>query len=113
MAEWLCRGLQILVCRFNSGLSLCKGIASKDFFWYKWHIVRSPVAQLAEQVAVNHWVAGSSPARGAISCGNTFILLHDFCDINLSMYYGKQLGAGYCMFVIDVIPFRQLNKFQL
>lgn len=27
--------------------------------------VRSPVAQLAEQVAVNHRVAGSSPARGA------------------------------------------------
>gem|GEM_PF-6903940 len=25
----------------------------------------SPVAQLVEQVAVNHWVAGSSPARGA------------------------------------------------
>ena len=28
---------------------------------HKW----SPVAQLVEQVAVNHWVAGSSPARGA------------------------------------------------
>ena len=26
----------------------------------------SPVAQLVEQVAVNHPVAGSSPARGAI-----------------------------------------------
>ena len=26
----------------------------------------SPVAQLVEQVAVNHLVAGSSPARGAI-----------------------------------------------
>ena len=25
----------------------------------------SVVAQLAEQVAVNHWVAGSSPADGA------------------------------------------------
>jgi hypothetical protein len=26
---------------------------------------RSPVAQLAEQVAVNHWVRGSSPCWGA------------------------------------------------
>ena len=26
---------------------------------------RSPVAQLVEQAAVNRWVAGSSPARGA------------------------------------------------
>lgn len=28
--------------------------------------VWSPVAQLVEQAAVNRWVAGSSPARGAI-----------------------------------------------
>jgi hypothetical protein len=28
--------------------------------------VCSPVAQLVEQVAVNHWVSGSSPFRGAI-----------------------------------------------
>ena len=28
-------------------------------------LLRSPVAQLVEQVAVNHPVAGSSPARGA------------------------------------------------
>ena len=28
----------------------------------KWY---SPVAQLVEQVAVNHWVGGSSPSRGA------------------------------------------------
>ncbi len=26
----------------------------------------SSVAQLVEQVAVNHWVGGSSPSRGAI-----------------------------------------------
>ena len=25
----------------------------------------SPIAQLVEQMTVNHWVAGSSPARGA------------------------------------------------
>jgi hypothetical protein len=29
-------------------------------------LVCSPVAQLVEQVAVNHWVSGSSPFRGAI-----------------------------------------------
>lgn len=28
--------------------------------------VRSPIAQSVEQVAVNHWVGGSSPSRGAI-----------------------------------------------
>ena len=27
---------------------------------------QSPIAQLVEQMTVNHWVAGSSPARGAI-----------------------------------------------
>gem|GEM_PF-4940598 len=27
--------------------------------------IQSPVAQLAEQVAVNHWVRGSSPCWGA------------------------------------------------
>ena len=50
VAEWLCRGLQILVCRFDSGSGL--------FY--------SSVAQLVEQVTVNHFVGGSSPSRGAI-----------------------------------------------
>ena len=27
----------------------------------------SPIAQLVEQMTVNHWVAGSSPARGAMA----------------------------------------------
>ena len=27
--------------------------------------IGSPIAQLVEQVAVNHWVGGSSPSRGA------------------------------------------------
>src|SRR4029078_2496157 len=31
---------------------------------------RSPVAQLVEQAAVNRWVAGSSPARGASFTGS-------------------------------------------
>ena len=29
-------------------------------------LLSSPIAQLVEQVAVNHWVSGSSPFRGAI-----------------------------------------------
>ena len=33
---------------------------------YNSYVSGSPVAQLAERVAVNHFVAGSSPARGAI-----------------------------------------------
>ena len=36
-------------------------------FCYIIMIVCSPVAQLVEQVAVNHPVGGSSPSRGAIS----------------------------------------------
>lgn len=28
-------------------------------------VERSPIAQSVEQMTVNHWVAGSSPARGA------------------------------------------------
>ena len=40
----------------------------------------SPIAQLVEQMAVNHRVAGSSPARGAIFlCKN---------DINGKKYEG-------------------------
>ncbi len=31
------------------------------------NLKRSPVAQSVEQMTVNHWVAGSSPAWGAIS----------------------------------------------
>ena len=27
--------------------------------------IYSPIAQLVEQVTVNHWVGGSSPSRGA------------------------------------------------
>ena len=42
----------------------------------------SPIAQSVEQVAVNHWVGGSSPSRGAtlispkdISCLKYFLNL--------------------------------------
>ena len=33
-------------------------------------LIPSPIAQSVEQVAVNHWVGGSSPSRGAIICNN-------------------------------------------
>ena len=49
-----------------------KGLASGSSFCYdpleaRWNktALWSPVAQLVEQAAVNRWVAGSSPARGA------------------------------------------------
>ena len=30
----------------------------------------SPIAQLVEQMTVNHWVTGSSPVRGAIQASS-------------------------------------------
>ena len=76
MAEWLCRGLQILVRWFDSGPGLQKTVSSlkiildKTVDFVRFHgissfVCYSPVAQSVEQVTVNHWVAGSSPARGA------------------------------------------------
>ncbi len=63
MAEWLRRGLQILVSQFDSGRGLQINIVFKKknriVFFY------SPIAQLVEQLTVNQLVAGSSPARGA------------------------------------------------
>ncbi len=41
---------------------------------------RSPIAQLVEQRTVNPFVAGSSPARGAIS--NTVVLSDTISKIN-------------------------------
>ena len=64
VAEWLRRGLQILVSQFDSGRGLQINLVlilkkSKLKFLY------SSVAQLVEQLTVNQLVAGSSPARGA------------------------------------------------
>ena len=50
MAEWLCRGLQILVYRFDSGFGLQS-------------LFRDSSA--VEQSAVNRLVVGSNPTRGA------------------------------------------------
>ena len=36
----------------------------------------SPIAQLVEQMTVNHWVRGSSPRRGATSTITTLSSLH-------------------------------------
>jgi hypothetical protein len=68
VAERLCRGLQILVRRFDSGLGLQSGS----------QLSCSPVAQLVERVAVNHFVAGSSPARGATLSNIIFIIKSSF-----------------------------------
>ena len=63
VAEWLRRGLQILVSQFDSGRGLQKNhcLEIKNYVLSDY----SPVAQLVEQAAVNRSVAGSSPARGA------------------------------------------------
>ena len=65
VAEWLCRGLQSLAQRFDSAPSLQNILVFLTFFNYLNYLF-SPVAQLVEQTAVNRWVAGSSPAWGAI-----------------------------------------------
>ena len=39
-------------------------------------ILDSGVAQLAEQVTVNHLVGGSSPSSGAILCATTILNLY-------------------------------------
>ena len=65
MAEWLRRGLQILVSRFDSGRCLQKKILVLVLKESKLSFLHSSVAQLVEQLTVNQLVAGSSPARGA------------------------------------------------
>jgi hypothetical protein len=63
VAEWLRRGLQILVSQFDSG----RGLQINIVFKKKNRIVLfySPIAQLVEQLTVNQLVGGSSPPRGA------------------------------------------------
>ena len=65
MAEWLRRGLQILVSQFDSGRGLQKKSCVVVKKKYLDQISYSSVAQLVEQLTVNQLVAGSSPARGA------------------------------------------------
>ena len=63
VAEWLRRGLQILLSQFDSGRGLQK--TSCFIILKKVCSTNSSVAQLVEQLTVNQLVAGSSPARGA------------------------------------------------
>ena len=65
VAEWLRRGLQILVSRFDSGRCLQKKNLVLVIKKSKLNFLHSSVAQLVEQLTVNQLVAGSSPARGA------------------------------------------------
>src|ERR1700674_4580338 len=61
MAEWLCRGLQILVQRFDSASGLHNGTMPRFFL----ERALIPGSSVVEQAAVNRWVDGSNPSRGA------------------------------------------------
>ena len=63
--------------------------------------LRSPVAQSVEQVAVNHWVSGSSPFRGAIP-GN------DFSDFTI---YAKITGYTFERKFIELLSDRLSSNF--
>ena len=91
MAEWLCRGLQILVCRFDSGSCLHFSKTKQSdfhFLWCFWHFcleIKKKVcytvqalnakddvhrslflgSSVVEQLTVNQLVGGSNPSRGA------------------------------------------------
>ena len=63
MAEWLCNGLQIRVQRFDSasglhgyGPALVVDRSGRALI---------PGSSVVEQAAVNRWVDGSNPSRGA------------------------------------------------
>jgi hypothetical protein len=61
MAEWLCNGLQIRVQRFDSASGLQWDDASPSALG--WALI--PGSSVVEQAAVNRWVDGSNPSRGA------------------------------------------------
>ena len=70
MAGWqngLCRGLQILLYRFDSGTGLQRNnekvLAFAEFFCYNSHCFQR--SSVVEQSAVNRLVVGSSPTAGA------------------------------------------------
>ena len=55
-------------------------------------LTSSPVAQLVEQVTVNHWVGGSNPSRGAIFLFYTDAMLSvHIRRIDFKNYYLKML----------------------
>jgi hypothetical protein len=51
------------ICVILSGNHVAVLSKSGDFDDQKLDDVKAPLAQLAEQVTLNHWVAGSIPAR--------------------------------------------------
>ena len=61
MAEWLCNGLQIRVQRFDSA----SGLQRADAAPLLWVPALIPGSSVVEQAAVNRWVDGSNPSRGA------------------------------------------------
>ena len=61
MAEWLCNGLQIRVQRFDSA----SGLQRADAAPLVWVPALIPGSSVVEQAAVNRWVDGSNPSRGA------------------------------------------------
>src|SRR5205085_8491179 len=65
MAEWLCNGLQIRVQRFDSA----SGLQRADAAPLLWVPALIPGSSVVEQAAVNRWVDGSNPSRGANQAG--------------------------------------------
>ena len=81
LAEWLCRGLQILVYRFNSGTGL--------------HQVLFRLSSVVEQSAVNRLFAGSSPAVGAnkrkaFSNEKAFLFIARYARLKRRSWFGYQ-----------------------
>ena len=58
----------------------------------------SPIAQLVEQMTVNHWVAGSSPAWGAIRISQLASLLRSPNPLK------SNLGAKQANSIASLLP---------
>ena len=93
MAEWLCSGLQLRVDRFDSGPCLhsldLKIYACKLTFALTKKAEDRHISSLmfldssaVEQLTVNQLVAGSNPARGAIS----FFIIPVFQRVKISCF---------------------------
>ena len=93
MAEWLRRGLQILLFQFDSGRGLQE--ISCFIFLKKVCFVYSSVAQLVEQLTVNQLVAGSSPARGAKNYPTFEILPVFTCKDLLNLSFWSAFNSEY------------------
>lgn len=69
----------------------------------------SSVAQQVEQVAVNHWVGGSSPSRGAI----LFLLTAPFCSmvskIVFVVFFMNKTILSFLLFSLFLLPHKCLS----